>query len=198
MLALLFLSAAWHVWIGKSAFPFGGGEAHWVMTHIRPLGFGDGLFVGGLYAAAGVSFLLLLSIVRAWKAVLVGLSVAAMAIGLAEFSSVGIGTSPDGSLSGKLEGLGFQAAPLIVVALISVYARRPSSPMRIAIIAWWPGFIHLLGYLRAQWLPDRFRDGVGFTLAVACLPALVALFGTGSAYRLLYGSGQGVGAVRRG
>lgn len=146
------LAIVWHQWISTIAFPFGGGEGHWVMMHSKPLKFTDGLFLGGLSALAGESLAAVLKAKRVWVALVVGVGVPGLVLG----RTGGL----DGSVSDLVSTLAGFGLPLVVVGLVTVVSRVRLGWVGIGVAAWWPGFLHLFLYQRATGLPEDFRDGV--------------------------------------
>ena len=146
------LAMVWHGWIITIAFRFGGGEGHWVMMHFPPLKFTDGLFLGGLSALAGVSLAAVLKAKRVWVVLVVGVGVPGLVLG----RTGGL----NGSVPDLVLTLGAFGLPLVVVGLVAVVSRVRLGWVGIGVAAWWPGFLHLLLYLRAVGLPEGFRDGV--------------------------------------
>lgn len=166
---LLFLAGAWHAWIARTVFPFGGGEAHWVLMHIRPLGLRDGLLVGVPYAAAGVSLAVVLRARALWVTVFVGVGAALVAGALGSSVVGGIAGLSDGTVGQWLEGFAFEALPLVTIGLLAVGGRAKPNATVLWLAAWWPGLLHLPTYQLATGLPPRFREGVLFMWVVGGL-----------------------------
>jgi hypothetical protein len=153
VLLLGWLAAAWHWWVAGIAFPYGGGEAHRILNNVGPLGFGAGLFLGGLYAIAGVSLAMVLKAKRPGVVLLVSAMVPVLVMTL----SGGVG----GSWRDWFEAEWYSGAPLVVVGLTAGLCRARLGWIGIGVVSWWPGFLHLVLYLQAAGLPERFRAGVG-------------------------------------
>lgn len=147
------LAAFWYQWMSRLGFSGAGSESHWVMSHIGSLRFIDGLSVGALYAVAGLGLAAVLKVRRAWAAVVVG----AVLPGLV-MAAMG---RLDGSVSEMLLRLELAALPLLAVGFVTVLSPVRFGSLGIAVVAWWPAFFHLLGYLRADGLPEGFRLGIG-------------------------------------
>ena len=155
------LAAAWHSWITAIPFPYGGGEAHWVIRQMGTLGFVDGLFVGSLSLVAGVGFTFVLRARRLLVVLLASLAAPALVAGA---PGVLHGSIPDLILRIWVFGL-----PTVAIGLAVRLSRVKLGWLGIGVVAWWPGLFQLSHYLRWTELPEAFRGGVGIMLIVGGL-----------------------------
>lgn len=161
LLGLAVLAGFWSVWLVQQAFPFGGGEAHWVTRHGYPLSLTNGLFLGGVYMAAGVSLAVVLRVMRTWVTVVTAIVVPNVSYVVAA-AIIGGAPSPfDSSALDRLGDVAFSVLPMLGVGLIAMQCRRGVSWILVSLVSWWPGALQLPGYVLESAFPARFRLGVG-------------------------------------